>query len=325
MADANDDQNENEQQMIDKVRKFLLNGCGCSRSPKGGPCSNQFSEETVLTNLNNCFELSSAELDLVILANIQVCTRIENIGEKRSRSPRCNFLYQSLSICRDMFLIFYGLIDCRFRRLKEHYENHGISQRRHGNSKRLPSNTLTHPVVEDVKCFLTNYVEENAIQLPGRIPGYKNEDMKLLSSSETKLSVWRQYTAACESSEKQSISYSKFKDLWQQFHPNVVVAKPMTDLCMTCQQNTAKLVRSANVPDSEKSECVRAQQEHLNTVKSERELYREVCEEATRTFEAVENTIRLNESHDPCSLDGTMHYSFDFAQQLHIPSNPMQP
>ena len=75
MADANDDQNENEQQMIDKVRKFLLNGCGCSRSPKGGPCSNQFSEETVLTNLNNCFELSSAELDLVILANIQVCTK----------------------------------------------------------------------------------------------------------------------------------------------------------------------------------------------------------------------------------------------------------
>ena len=110
------------------------------------------------------------------------------------------------------------------------------------------------------------------------------------------MSVWCQYTMACESSEKQSISYSKFKDLWQQFHPNVVVAKPMTDLCMTCQQNTAKLVRSANLPDGEKSKCVCAQQEHLNTVKSERELHREVCEEATRTFEAVENTIGLNES-----------------------------
>lgn len=325
MADANDDQNENEQQVIDKVRKFLQNGCGCSRGAKGGPCSNQFSEETVLVNLNNCLELSSVELDLVILANIQACTRIENIGEKRNRSSRCNFLYQSISICREMFLIFYGLSYSRFRRLKDHYENHGISQRSHGNSKRLPSNTLPQAVVEDVKSFLTNYVEENAIQLPGRIPGYKNEEIKLLSSSETKMSVWRHYTAACESSEKQSISYSKFKDLWQQFHPNVVVAKPMTDLCMTCQQNTAKLVRSANLPDGEKSEYVHAQQEHLNTVKTERELYREVCEEATRTYEAVENTIRLNESHDPCSLDGTMHYSFDFAQQVHIPSNPMQP
>ena len=180
-------------------------------------------------------------------------------------------------------------------------------------------------VVDDIKCFLTNYVKENAIQLPGRIPGYKNDDIKLLSSSETKTSIWCHYTAACESSEKQSISYSKIKDLWQQFHPNVVVAKPMTDLCLTCQQNTAKLIRSANLPDGEKSECVRAQQEHLNTVKTEREFYREVCEEATRTFESVENTICLNESHDPCSLDGTMHYLFDFVQQVHIPSNPMQP
>lgn len=78
MADANDDQNENKQQVIDKVRKFLQNGCGCSRRVKGSPCSNQFSEETVLANLN-CLELSSAELDLVILANIQAYTRIENI------------------------------------------------------------------------------------------------------------------------------------------------------------------------------------------------------------------------------------------------------
>jgi len=89
-----------------------------------------------------------------------------------------------------------------------------------------------------------------------------------MSSSEQR---WHQYTAAHECSQKQSISYSKFKDLWQQFHPNVVVAKPMTDLCLTCQQNTAKLVRSANLPDGVKSEYICAQQEHLNTVKAERE------------------------------------------------------
>ena len=26
-----------------------------------------------------------------------------------------------------------------------------------------------------------------------------------------------------------------------------------------------------------------------------------------------------------CSIDTTIHYSFDFAQQIHIPSNPTQP
>jgi len=43
----------------------------------------------------------------------------------------------------------------------------------------------------------------------------------------------------------------------------------VTDLCMTCQQNMAKLVRAVNLLNGEKSECVHAQQEHLDTLKSE--------------------------------------------------------
>ena len=98
----------------------------------------------------------------------------------------------------------------------------------------------------------------------------------------------------------------------------------MTDLCFTCQQNTSKLLRAANLPEAEKSECIQAQQQHLNSVQTERELYRKVCEEAKRSFEAVEDQIDLDECHGLCSLTATMHYSFDFAQQVHIPSNPGQ-
>lgn len=36
----------------------------------------------------------------------------------------------------------------------------------------------------------------------------------------------------------------------------------MTGLCMTSQQNTNKLQRAANVSEVEKSECIRAHQEH---------------------------------------------------------------
>ena len=52
----------------------------CSRDPKDDPSSSQFTGE-VMANLNNCLELSTKELDLVILTNIQVLTRFENIGE----------------------------------------------------------------------------------------------------------------------------------------------------------------------------------------------------------------------------------------------------
>ena len=46
---------------------------------------------------------------------------------------------------------------------------------------------LPYSTIEDVQAFLLNYEEENAITLPGRTPGFKSDNVKVLSSSETKL------------------------------------------------------------------------------------------------------------------------------------------
>ncbi|KAK2549844.1 hypothetical protein P5673_029666 [Acropora cervicornis] len=265
MADVEFEREESENQLIEKALKFLHSGCGCSRGAKGGPCSKQFEEETVLHNLHNSIELTNAELDLVVLTSIQAFTRKEDIGSRRSR------------------------------------------------------------ITQNVHSFLTNYVEENAIVLPGRIPGFKRDDVKVLSSSDTRASDWRAYSAACEASGEQAVCYSKFVDLWLQFHPDVVGAKPMTDLCLTCQQNTTKLLRAANLPETEKSDCIKAQQDHLNCAQAEREFYRETCSSSATMFNRLEVEINLNEVREPCSLNGMMHYSFDYAQQVHFPSNPMQP
>jgi len=70
------------EEIIAKVKEFLEEGCKCSQGVKGGYCSQQFQKEVVLSNLNNCLELSHGELDLIILANIQAFTRIDVIGGK---------------------------------------------------------------------------------------------------------------------------------------------------------------------------------------------------------------------------------------------------
>lgn len=171
---------ENKENIVAKVQKFIENGCGCRRGSKSIQCSDQFTMETVLNNPYNCLELSHAELDLVVLANIQAFTATEETGKKRKRSPPYSFLYHSAPICKEMFLNLYGISKSRFQRLLGHYENHGISLRIHGNSKRLPHNALPVAVAEDVKNFLSNFVDENAVLLPGRIPGFKNEDIQLL-------------------------------------------------------------------------------------------------------------------------------------------------
>ena len=56
----------------------------------------------------------------------------------------------------------------------------------YGNTKRLPHNHLTDAVITNVTKFLKNYAEGNAILLPGRIPGHKRDDIKLLPSSRSK-------------------------------------------------------------------------------------------------------------------------------------------
>ena len=86
------------------------------------------------------------------------------------------------------------------------------------------------------RCFFT-YMDwvihdfdgwRNTIRLT--VPGFKSDDIKVLSSSESKIGVWRVYEAACVASDAQAVSYRKFLQLWDQFHPNVVISKPATDL-----------------------------------------------------------------------------------------------
>ena len=202
---------------------------------------------------------------------------------------------------RHLFLHFYGISYSRFHQLKEHYELHGIFPRTHRHTNRLPENTLPYSTIEDVQAFLLNYVEENAITLPV-------------------------YKSAWEASNKQVVSYRKFLQLWEPFCPNVLIAKPMTDLCSTCQQNTTKLQQAANLSETEKIECIKAQQEHLNSAQAERDFYKYACNLSEKTIESLENDNLLDlRSRSACSLTATIHYSFDYAQQVHIPSNPMQP
>ena len=113
--------------------------------------------------------------------------------------------------------------------------------------------------------------------------------------------------------------------MWGQFYPDVVVSKPMTDLCITCQQNTNKLQRAANLPESEKAELLKDHQDHINSAQREREFYRNSCTNSQKTLDDIGGYAILNRTNrSVCSLKVMIHYSFDFAQQVHIPSNPMQ-
>ena len=103
----------------------------------------------------------------------------------------------------------------------------------------------------------------------------------------------------------------------------IVRTKPMTDLCWECQRNNLALYRTANLPDSLKSEKLQKQEQHLVVVHQERSLYNNMVHDSKKVAE--ERNISNLEKHEPCSNEFTMHYSFDYAQQVHYPSDPLQP
>lgn len=74
----------------------------------------------------------------------------------------------------------------RFMAVKASYIASGLTTRIHGNSFHRPKHALKFDEITNLITFLRNYAEKHAILLPGRIPGYKRDDIQLLPSCTTK-------------------------------------------------------------------------------------------------------------------------------------------
>ena len=208
--------------------------------------------------------------------------------------------------------------------LLKHYKEFGLTPRhkQSGGRRAAYVRLLKHADISRVVAFLVNFAEDHALMLPGRIPGFKRFDIKLLPSHYTKACVWRKYVAAMEAAGERAVKVDAFRKLWRSLVPYIVKTRPMTDLCWICQKNNSAIYRSANVSEENKSERVRNQQSHLDRVVKERSLYQEMVRESKVVMETEESKLGV---HTPASKDITMHYSFDYAQQVHFPSDPMQP
>ena len=117
------------------------------------------------------------------------------------------------------------------------------------------------------------------------------------------------------------MSESVFHDTWLKLLSYILTAKPMSDLCWTCQANNSLICRSANTPEAEKSDRLLQQELHLRTVQEERSLYTAMVDEATCQTHQLSDFVRSA----PCSRQVKVHYSFGYAQHVHLPSDPLQP
>ena len=217
--------------------------------------------------------------------------------------PYTVFRFGDIVICKTTFLFLHALSKKRFKNLCHHFDFNGLLPRIHSNTNRSAHNTLPLEVTQRILDFICNYAEIHALPLPGRLPSHRDFQVMLLP---TKLKVFREYKKACDTASLTACSKSHFLFLWRKQLPYICIMKPYTDLCDTCQQLSHSITLTTNLSDLEKASKIKQYSDHLELAKSERKMYNEQCKSC---IEQV----------------GRMHYSFDYAQQIHFPSSPQQP
>lgn len=178
---------------MDECADFVQRTCGCKHA-NGKPCSTLFPLEHYIEMRAQVSLLTHQELDLLLLGSIM--TTIENHEEtsvrgrhkpiKRQRITS-HYMHQGYHVCTKTYSFLYGIGENhRLKALKKHYVENGVELRVHKNTKRPPSHAATYEDIVSLMTFLQNYAEANAILLPGRIPAYKRDDLKLLPSNTSK-------------------------------------------------------------------------------------------------------------------------------------------
>ena len=198
---------------VSTVKEFCSRGCGCAMA-----CTLKFSLQHIELTRANAAQLSRGELDMAIMGQVMAFTSCSQATlnstrhrhkPKQRQKNRMVFYHNGYQVCRNTFLFLHNIGKFRLDAIKRRYVTEGMVPRIHHSGRTAP-NAL---VLEDVRCilqFVMEYVETNGILLPGRIPGYKRDDIQLLPSSTTKRAVWLLYQDSAITLSARSITYSTF-------------------------------------------------------------------------------------------------------------------
>ena len=219
------------------------------------------------------------------------------------------------------FLYLLNIANAKYRNKGDHYNKNGLGALRYGNTNRLPHNATLFEVQDHIVNSIKSYARDNALQLPGRVPGHREETTLVIPSSETKVKIWELYTNISQEAALKPVGHSLFLEMWNKLLPWIVIAKPTTDLCWTCQNFSETLSLRPNLSENDKVSMVEQYQQHLEEAKSNTENYNVQIEIAQNNFPHAKGFSPFTLSVS-CSFPSIAHYSWDNAQQLHYPTNP---
>ena len=133
------------------VEEFMRRGCSCTKWG-GKACSQQFTTEHVKATRLSMKELTTSQLDLVLMGQLMATTNTcdttitdkkHHQSHQRKRDYTTGHWHQGKQICVEVFKFLHGIGEKRLRNVSRAMQTGGIAPRVHGNTRRLPKNTLS--------------------------------------------------------------------------------------------------------------------------------------------------------------------------------------
>ncbi|XP_052266293.1 uncharacterized protein LOC127868504 isoform X1 [Dreissena polymorpha] len=204
--------------------------------------------------------------------------------------------------------------------MSKSYDMYGLSVNEHGNCKTTPAHALSFDDTTRIKKFIEEYANKNALPLPGRLPNCPKQTVLLLPCEKNVTDIYDLYMKSAKEANYRVVSLKTFRNKWNSLCPHIAVATPATDLCVKCQKFMGKLKTNAHLSDEERHNVLSDYTCHVQKANRQRQLFKNqvLCSKA------VCSTTDVTEGAEPCSLDATLHYSWDFAQCVHYPHHAMQ-
>lgn len=299
------------------ISRFLATPCPC-----GSNCQGQFSVSELLESRENFRLMSWTEQHSFIVGKLQTFMRVSKHAvsaratRMRERAKYDYYVNADRPVCRETFLFYHGESIDRLKRRQKYLSEVGTLPPEHGNTGRKPKHACKPTDKDNVDMFIQRFAAIHGLPDPGRdLRAGKGRLKVYLPTVMNYRSVHRVYEKSMSLHGADAVTYQTFRRIWVERFPNIVFSKTKSDLCMTCEDNKKLINASIASGDEEyKLECLARAEKHLLAAKRERDYYRESIQQSTESYQRT-SARRVKGRRKGL----VMHYSWDFAQQLHVP------
>ncbi|CAG8845509.1 26802_t:CDS:2, partial [Gigaspora margarita] len=282
--------NNNEEVFIEKISKTSCCQNNCLKEKID-------SKKAFLRNFN--FQsLSKSNQDSFLMGYFIGISNLKknSKGNKRIRI-HYDYSFDLEEICLQAFKFIYGIGSTRIENIRAHLSQEDIKARIHKSAGKSSNAAIPFSTIIKIISFILSYTNKWGLPSPEKI------EITFLPAIENYTSLYRQYLNVVKQDkniEELYISLNSFKTIFKNYLPEIKFLTPRSDLCYFCK------VMRFNIDKwtiNEKEQKIIEWNKHIEAANNEREYYK---------------PGKIN------SLDLELHLSWDFAQQVHLPSSSQQ-